>query len=658
MSLPRAPLLCPIADFRLKLHAAQVPFPDGDWWSVLLELHRVSIRCFADAVRDAGLRDAMILPNVYAPQDRGPLPLVIFARGALIAQLNRRPEAFHITFLRLGARTPRSSLCADAQPPDLRPIRVPQGSVTMAVIDDTAAIAHDLLRRTRLNSRVSYAALLDACADRSATVGRVLERSSIDEALTTCTTNDLLDEDLFYQRSGQIDPARGIISNVARRVSHGAHVTGLAAGYAMNEEAGHTRPVICAALPQRLVEDTTGADLLPELYLAFHMLTRQARRHILPDGCPAPVVFTFAFGTTDGPNDGTGPYARLFDWYFGPACPEESAAQKAWLILPAGNSNLLQLNAVAEGPETAIALEVLPDDRTPSHVEIWLPPSAQEPDNLASVTLCAPNGMGEISLPVTDHARSHLCRWGELIAQLHAQYIDEPTGRWRVTVSIRPTAGPQGDPGATPPGLWRLRVRRHADAPAGAIQMRLRRDETLPGSRIGGRQARFVDPEYRHLDRFGAPLPVDPACDRSPIRRAGTLSSFACGAAPVVVAGYVEQSAELSDYSSAGPLAPRDRPPAVPRQGPDLAAKADQSVFLRGVISAGNRSGSWARMSGTSTAAPRVARAAADEIATSPGTARDWARGYARQRGLALRDAPAATRSGAGGVIVDVPFDP
>ena len=133
--------------------------------------------------------------------------------------------------------------------------------------------------------------------------------------------------------------------------------------------------MICAALPSRVVEDTTGLDSLPVLYLAFHILSKQAGRFHIDKQTLAPAVFNFSFGNTGGPHDGTGLFAALFDHFFGPASDMAKRGQKAWLTLPAGNSNLGQLHATADGSDTTTKLDlmVLPDDHTLSNVQIWHP---------------------------------------------------------------------------------------------------------------------------------------------------------------------------------------------------------------------------------------------------------------------------------------------
>lgn len=645
--------------FRLRRTAERMDLaPDRIWWSVLVELEGISIDTLAARLSEFA-RD-LVIPAAYDAEDRAETrprqPVTLFARSLLVAHLNDRSQDLGIASILLGAETPERFLDRTATPRDLPDINVADDVVVQAVVDDGIALAHDLFRRGATASRIHHAHIFDAepVPGGHTSFGRGLEREEIDRLLAECTYGGLLDEDLFYRRTGQVDPAREVFSTVALRRSHGTHVMALAAGAPMEEEdAAH--PILCAALPSRIVGDTTGLDMVPTLYLAFHILVRQARRFRRTDGTCAPVVFNFSYGNTGGPHDGTGLFATLFDHYFGPEAPRATArGQRAWLTLPAGNANLDQLHAVvpegASGPVT-LDLCLLPDDRTASHVQIWMPscPEDAQPD-LARISVHTPRGQcGTIETRPGAHA-ALVDGQDRSIAWLAYQYVGGQTRRGLVTLSINPTADLGEDAALAPAGQWRLEIDRHPGLSDDPIHVWIRRDETLPGQLPGGRQAFFDNPDYRRFDSYGAPLPVDPPDSHCPVRRSGTLSGFACGAEPVVVAAYVAQKAVLSDYSAAGPLNPTQKRPEPSRNGPDLAARGDDSFVRRGVLSAGSRSGSWVRLAGTSVAAPQVARLARADIARATGSARDWARGLAQTDGLKLQDDPGPTRVGAGAV--------
>lgn len=195
-----------------------------------------------------------------------------------------------------------------------------------------------------------------------------------------------------------------------------------------------------------------------------------------------------------------------------------------------------------------------PDDKTPTLVQIWLPRSAEgDQPNLANIRVSAPfcDDFGEIETQpgqkiVLTNSDGHDVAW------LAYQYVGGSTGRGLVTLSINPTANLDRTGDLAPSGCRKLEIHRHHSMSQDPIHIRVCRDETLPGQQLGGRQAFFSNPDYKRFGHFGAPLAEDPPGATSPVRRSGTISGFACGRAPIVVAAYTEQSAELSPYSAAG----------------------------------------------------------------------------------------------------------
>ncbi|WP_179381359.1 S8 family serine peptidase [Jannaschia marina] len=648
-------------DFRLGLSESHFPDdPARIWWSVLIEIADVSIDQFEAAL--AEFADDLLIPVAYDPDDRREVkelqPVTIFARKPLIEVLNDGRNVFGVVSVHLGAVIPEALLDRFATPPALSPIRVDDNAVVMAVIDDGIAIGHDLFRDGPTESRIEHASIFEAAphsGSSHASLGRSYSRHEIDALLRRCHHNGFLDEDRFYAETGQADFLAGTASPVSRRVSHGTHVMGLAAGRKAHH-ADAPRPIICAILPSRVVQDTTGVDLLPLLYLAFVILAKQAGRFRTRTKGPAPVVFNFSYGNTGGPHDGTGVFASLFRHVVGAGSEFAARGQKAWLTLPAGNSNLSQLHASGPGPgkQTNVDLIAQPDDRTPSHMQIWLPVSEErEQPDFARIGITAPGGERKTISTRPGQRASLFNSRGQEVARLAYQYVGGFVQRGRVGLTIGPTAGLDEKAVLAPAGAWQLEIERSAGAPAGDIDLWVRRDETLPGSLPGGRQAYFDAADYVRFDEFGVPLAVDPTGSDCPITRSGTLNGFACGADPVVVAGYSAREAGVAGYSGAGPTSDRGGSPG--REGPDLAAKSDESYLMRGVISAGSRSGSWARLSGTSVAAPRVARAAAKGIQGKADTARDWSRMAVGESPFPLNADP--RRAGAGGLRVEIRFD-
>ncbi len=666
-------------DFRLDQQANFVDPEEEIWWSALIDLRGTSIAAFSRGF-DERLNRQLHIPNDYSLTERETVfeqkVIVIFAGTELLRQLNAYPERFGVSSVRLGAIFDRDfiNLDAKAQNADLPAIKVPDGSVVTAVIDDGIAFGNNVFRDGLVSTRVEYVTILPTLPGGSAgqvSVGNELEKSQIDALLTANTTSKLLDEDRFYQQAGLIDYADGTFSPTSLRRSHGTHITALAAGYPM-DAAPDDRPILCAILPTRVTEDVSGGSILPSLILALLRLTRQAARFRCEDGTRPPAVFNFSYGNFGGPHDGTSPIARVIEDYFGPAsgsgtgCNVEQALR---LLLPSGNGNLSRTHAMLEfpgngsRPAKTLDFVAMPDDRTVSEVQMWMPYSGASPlPKFVTVRATTPDGLqsGPVEI-ATGSYQSLLNEDGQEVARLSFAFEPLPTARGVVTLNLNPTASLSPAPLA-PAGRWKLTVTPEMIAPDESVQVWIERDDTLPGFRVGGRQPYFDNADYERFNKFGAPLAVDPPGTDSPIRRAGTLSGFACGPSPLVIGAFTQSNGKMSDYSAAGPTtAPRGAPVAY-REGPDASARGDDSVVLLGVISAGSRSGSMVRLNGTSVAAPRAARFTVDQMAAGAAGDRAWIRVQAD-----LQDPnfpppkPEPTRTGGGRLDVSVNetiFDP
>ncbi|MGC1497217.1 MAG: S8 family serine peptidase [Sulfitobacter sp.] len=655
--------------FRLSLGESNFPIELTEiWWSVLIVIEGASIDQFEEAA--SKFAQDMLIPIAYDAADRARVlasqSVTIYARKRFIKRLNKTGNPFYVSSVLLGAITPERFLNHDAESLMLEELEVDDDTVVQAIVDDGIAIAHDLFRTSDTSSRIHHARIFEAepdVAKSHSSVGRSLDQADINALLVECTFNGLLDEDLFYTKSGQVDLAEQVFSTVALRKSHGTHVMALAAGHPIKENC-QNRPIICAALPSRAVKDTTGVELLPTVYLAFHILVKQARRFRTKSGALAPVVFNFSYGNNGGPHDGTGVFAAMFDHYFGENAQHcEGEEQKAWLTLPAGNANLRRLHAIADpevsNGDVSLDLTVLPDDRTATQVQIWMPVCPVDAQiDFATIKVSDPFGEqhGSINTKIGQQV-SLVNTKGKRVARLAYEYVGGATQRGLVTLTINPTANLEETRDLAVAGCWKLQVCRNDGTPPEPIHIWVRRDETIPGLGPGGRQAYFSNPDYVRFGPFGEPLAVDPVDSDCPVRRAGTISGFASGKSPIVVAAYTKKEATISEYSAAGPLNPSVNSPDPHRVGPDVTAKGDDSLVLGGVYSAGSRSGSWVRLAGTSVASPQVARAAADHIDAFPLDGRAWARAATQDYPFELEGDPAPTRAGAGGVNIPT-FDP
>jgi hypothetical protein len=157
------------------------------------------------------------------------------------------------------------------------------------------------------------------------------------------------------------------------------------------------------------------------------------------------------------------------------------------------------------------------------------------------------------------------------------------------------------------------------------VTARVQRDDTPPGYRTLGRQSWLDHPLGWDWDEeargYLAPRPARdaPGC---PVTREGTSVAYAGAENPAILfVGAVRpvigdpDAVRAAGYSSEG-VGHLARPGESP--GPTLVALGDDGVTLPGRRAAGVVSGSVARMSGTSMAAPQVARALLGYFLTVP----------------------------------------
>jgi hypothetical protein len=114
-----------------------------------------------------------------------------------------------------------------------------------------------------------------------------------------------------------------------------------------------------------------------------------------------------------------------------------------------------------------------------------------------------------------------------------------------------------------------------------------------------------------------------PAQQASPshVKRAGLINAIATGNQTIIAGGYLRKELRFARYSAGGTPDPAFR-------RPDAALVSEDSKVHAGVLAAGSRSGSRVAISGTSVAAPQLARWIADNLAA--GTLPDRAAVHAK----------------------------
>jgi hypothetical protein len=483
-------------------------------------------------------------------------------------------------------------------------LRLPKGSVVIAVIDDGIAFAHERFRDKTGGTRI-YSHL-----DMNGLPGTERFKPDID-ALLGQAAGEGAGEDGLYLASGLYDFAQEGVKSAARRVAHGTHVLDLAAGAEPDADV-QDRPIIAVTLPAWVLADTLGRFLGPYVAEAIRYILDRAVRF---GGPYVKVVINGSVGYIAGPHDGSDPLEQQIDALVAADRP------CVRVVLPAGNAQLSRchLEVALDAPgSTEVRWCVPPDDRTMSNVQIWMPPGLAG-DGFA-VHLTAPDGLITASQSETPGAEALTDADGVEIGTVRYT-APGAGGRGRFDIWIMPTARPEPSALAVAPaGAWTLTLRVTA-ARADSAHAWIQRDDTLYGYPLGGRQSYFEHEGHVRFDLVsGAELAEDPTGQVSPVTRRSLLNGIASGRRVLVAGGAPEEGGAVVSYSAGGPTTPAE---PQDRRKPDAVLPSDGSRALGGVLAAGSRSASVVALDGTSVAAPQLARIVADRLAAGHRADRD-----------------------------------
>jgi len=499
-------------------------------------------------------------------------------------------------------------------------------TVLTATVDDVTGIAHERFRLGRVATRIARfwaQAQPDFQGGGSAppAIGTEIDAARIDSLLRSQPSEDDIYRVLYPQgqrfiaaapRSAEAgvrsaadiaDPAHH--RPFGRRDSHGTHVLDLAAGEPA-EDGVHDRPILTVQLPRLATFETSGARLDVFVLMAVMRILHWADNW-LEGGqtVRAPVVINISYGILAGPKDGSG----LMESEIARLVGQRNAQGVATaVVLPAGNGFRAGCHAVMDldpGQGDSVTLRVQPEDLTTGFVEIWL----DRVDRLA-LTLSPPVGP-PVTLTLTGAAcvadwqgrRRGSAAW----VTIGRVYVRPAGARLRVVLALCPTLN-HDDPDLTaPPGAYGIALSNKGAARATAA-IDVQRDDALDDYPAAGRQAYLDHPSVDAVDPETL-LRDMPRPGQGPVSRIGTISAHATADADaVIVVGAAfgrDARAVAALYSGAG---------AGPeRRWPDLAATGDESRSHPGILGAGTLSGSAAAYSGTSVAAPQVARAIVDQ---------------------------------------------
>ena len=531
-------------------------------------------------------------------------------------------------------------------PQAFRVIPMPKSATRtlLGVIDSGCAFAHASLRRERAGqTRILSIWDQESCAKDVAFVskpsiaglpqgldyGLQILRGELETLMRNATTDGILNEDACYEAANYrlLRPA----------VTHGAHMLDLLAGpvplghRVWKRVAGEpaTQPdfkraadtdavdsdIVFVQLPRDALGDTTGG------WLCVHVL--DAVHYIL--GCKGPdterVVISLSYGSQVGPHDGTSTLERAL----ADLCERHPYLD---IVLPVGNSFDRRSHASGIVPKRKFGAKidlVLPqvrwsvpvDCEESTFVELWMPSGAKTGVRLKPPLSTEPGsptvGPGECWVWPDAHKPSvgifHLARPA---CGLHGSMV---------LVALAPTTTFSADVATAPAGYWRLELACDDDG-LPKVDAYIARNDPDIGEPTRGRTARFVSAGYDPGSTLRSADDDDVAGTPDIVSRRGTMNwTFPATAADArgmhVVAGRVLNTQFPNGvrkqyhppYSSAGP----DRLAQV--NAPEGSCVTDESIVLRGVRAGGTRSGGHARIIGTSTAAPQLARLIANGVA-------------------------------------------
>jgi hypothetical protein len=492
--------------------------------------------------------------------------------------------------------------------------------VVVAVIDDGIPFAHrNFLDSSCRSTRVEYCWLQGAASDWRLPYGRELTRSEID----ALRTKHGPDEDTIYAHSGALDMIAGRTPAIFRFGTHGSHVLDAAAGCRTGmkpEELDRIR-VVAVQLPPAMTIDTTGMGKDAFILDAFDYVFQKSRE--IAEACcgnpnaPLPVIINLSYGYTDGPHDGSSLLEQAIRQRI---VAREKAGCQTTLVMPSGNSfsdrvyGEIPVKDINSGKPYVIPWRLQPTDLTPNYLEIWFPSMASTPAAFSMVIRspigeeCSTFNALKFDLAPKPGANvtvdTALSLRGKIIGQCS---VEAYSAKWvRVLISLAATETVDNALPAAPSGKWQIELSKVGGGSlTSPVACRILRDNDPFGYTRGGRQSYFDDSLDLRFNERGEPSRVETETSAF-VKRFGTLNGLATHDKVYVVGGYYGHNGRATEYSSAGR---KQSDTDLPSAGQVYAsAISDDSTALRGVRSAGSRSGATFRLSGTSVAAPKVAR--------------------------------------------------
>ncbi len=481
--------------------------------------------------------------------------------------------------------------------------QLPDKPVVLSVLDEGLPFLHQKTVNEGL-SRFASIWMQDARPGPGDTahlpIGRGLDHAEIQNLL-----DQQMHEITAYRACGAIDHTLPTQQRLLQRSTHGSAVLGLAVGKVSDKHL-----LMGVNFPPAAVKDTSGT-LLPFFVLlgicyCLEQTQRLARQleAAAPDrfcDVEIPLVFNLSYGVLAGPKDGSGILEAVMEKLSNISPGDLPGIKAIRFVLPMGNGRQSQTAGRLEGDLSSVTLRLVPDDKTPSFVEIWTDASDTADTKTCPelMTVTSPHTNEDVIVPSirfgTYEVLSFEC--GTQVRVYADQRLHDGKRRNLLLLAFPPTVGlPPAELARA--GDWSLNTISEVPQP---IDVFVQRDEGLFGLDSGGRQSRLSHRKYRRFSAEGRWIMEDDPSLRCPVTRRGTVTAFANGTSIVRVGAELERSGDLSSYSAkAFPQGAR------PPDGDQVRA-VDESYNNPGMRVDGTTTGSIARLSGTSFAAPMVA---------------------------------------------------
>lgn len=482
------------------------------------------------------------------------------------------------------------------------PSAIPAGEGTgtgIAIIDDGIGFLNARFRSNPLTSRFLGVWLQSTVLKRGDTMGRVLNAGAV--AKLTAATATTAEAVLYRDIHDRLHADPRLVRTIFQAATHGTHVLDLAAGADPMDPVDPMRrlPLIGVQLPPEAVNDTSGMQMTVPLLQGLRWAITVAHEAGL-----GRLIVNTSLGILAGSKNGNSFLERQMARLIAQAA---RIGLEVHIVLPYGNDHegrqVARLSA-ATGGHGAITLRLQPQDATPSYVEIRdLAARAADDGAPMSIGLTLPDGTDITAATIAPGGSRDILWRGRLVGRLYHQ-PREARRDAVILLSLAPTqAIAPGDP-TSPAGAWTIRF---DDAGARDIVLQVQRDDRAAGYRLSGRQAYFEAADAHGWTRRSRDWTGHnhPSC---PIRHDGTNSAYATSTHPQI-------------YSVGGALLTKGRAPRPADYAacgadwsgiePRLSAVSETATAIRGLRASGTLSGTTARFSGSSAAAPTLTRALA-----------------------------------------------